>query len=121
MKITIIGGSAFGTPCLIKFLDREKGPGRMEIVLASRSRRKLDAVTSASKLLVSGEIAIRAQEIGNNTWEQVLDGSDCVLIRSGSVVTMAGYLTRRSRISMAYAAMKDLAWADCQQAGEPGQ
>ncbi len=87
MKITIIGGSAFSTPCLIKFLDREKGPGRMEIVLASRSRRKLEAVTSASKLLVSGEIAIRAQEIGNNTWEQVLDGSDCVLIQ----IRVGGY------------------------------
>jgi 6-phospho-beta-glucosidase len=86
VKITIIGGSAFSTPCLIKFLDQENSPG-MEVVLASRSRRKLDAVTVASKLLVAGDIAIRAQEIRDNTWEQILDGSDCVLIQ----IRVGGY------------------------------
>ncbi len=87
MKITIIGGSAFSTPCLLKFLDQEKGPGRMEVVLASRSRRKLGAVTRASELVVSKDIAIRAQEIRNNTWEQILDGTDCVLIQ----IRVGGY------------------------------
>ena len=87
MKIAIIGGSGFSTPCLIKFLDQEKGPGKMEVVLASRSRRKLDAVTRASKILVSGDMAIRAQEIRDNSWEQILDGSDCVLIQ----IRVGGY------------------------------
>jgi 6-phospho-beta-glucosidase len=59
----------------------------MEVVLASRSRRKLDAVTSASKLLVSGNITIRAQEIGDNSWERILDGSDCILIQ----IRVGGY------------------------------
>jgi 6-phospho-beta-glucosidase len=87
VKITIIGGSAFSTPCLIKFLDQEKSPRRMEVVLASRSRRKLDAVTIASNLLVSGDIAIRAEEVRDNAWEQILDGSDCVLIQ----IRVGGY------------------------------
>lgn len=87
MKITIIGGSAFSTPGLLRFLDQEKGLGRMEVVLASRSQRKLDAVTRASELIVSKGIAIRAQEITNNTWEQILDGTDCVLIQ----IRVGGY------------------------------
>jgi alpha-galactosidase/6-phospho-beta-glucosidase family protein len=87
MKIAIIGGSAFSTPGLIKFLDREKGSGRLDVVLASRCRRKLDAVTRASKLLVSGEVAIKSQEIEDNTWEQILDGADCVLIQ----IRVGGY------------------------------
>lgn len=81
MKITIIGGSAFSTPGLLRFLDQEKGLGRMECVLASRSRRKLHAVARASELLASNGIAISAQEIRNDNWKQILDGTDCVLIQ----------------------------------------
>jgi 6-phospho-beta-glucosidase len=87
MKIAIIGGGSFSTPSLIKFLDREQGLSRMEVVLAGRSRRKLDAVARASKLLVSGNIAIRAQEIGSYSWEQVLEGCDCILIQ----IRVGGY------------------------------
>jgi 6-phospho-beta-glucosidase len=81
VKITIIGGSAFSTPGLLTFLDQEEGLGRIEVVLASRSRRKLDAVARASELVASKRIAIGAQEIKNDTWEPILDGTDCVLIQ----------------------------------------
>ena len=87
MKITIIGGSSFSTPRLLRFLDQNKGPGRMDVVLASRSRRKLDAVTRASELVASKGIAIKAQEIRHDTWEQILEGTDCVLIQ----IRVGGY------------------------------
>jgi 6-phospho-beta-glucosidase len=87
MKIAIIGGGSFSTPSLIKFLGQEQGMSRTDVVLAGRSRNKLDAVSRASKLLVSGNIAIRAQEIGTNAWEQILDGCDCVLIQ----IRVGGY------------------------------
>jgi len=53
----------------------------MEVVLASRSRRKLDAVTRASKLIAPKSIAIRAEVIADDAWQQILDGADCVLIQ----------------------------------------
>jgi 6-phospho-beta-glucosidase len=87
VKITIIGGSAFSIPGLLRFLDQQESRGRMEVVLASRSRRKLDAVTRASELVASKGIAIRAQEIRNDTWEQILDGTACILIQ----IRVGGY------------------------------
>jgi 6-phospho-beta-glucosidase len=90
MRITIVGGSAFSTPGLLRFLDQEKGLDRMEVMLASRSRRKLDAVTRASELLVSKDVNIRAQQIKDNTWEQILANTDCVLIQ----IRVGGYESR---------------------------
>jgi 6-phospho-beta-glucosidase len=81
VKISIIGGSSFSTPCLLRFLDQANDGSRMEVVLASRSRKKLDAVTRATRLLTPKGISIRAQEIADNTWHQILDGADCVLIQ----------------------------------------
>lgn len=81
MKISIIGGSSFSTPCLLSFLDQANDGRKMEVVLASRSRRKLDAVTRATRLLTAQGISIRTQQIADNTWHQILDGADCVLIQ----------------------------------------
>jgi 6-phospho-beta-glucosidase len=81
VKISIIGGSSFSTPGLLRSLDQANDTTEMEVVLASRSRRKLDAVTRASKLVAPKGIAIRAQEITDSAWQQILDGADCVLIQ----------------------------------------
>jgi 6-phospho-beta-glucosidase len=91
VKIAIIGGSAFSTPSLINFLKQEKFPGRLDVVLASRSQRKLDAVTNAAKLLATSNIVIKGIEIRSDTWERVLVGADCILIQ----IRVGGYEGRR--------------------------
>lgn len=81
MKISIIGGSSFSTPCLLTYLDQAHGENGMEVVLAGRSRKKLDAVTRATRLLTRNGISICAREIADDSWYEILDGADCVLIQ----------------------------------------
>jgi 6-phospho-beta-glucosidase len=87
MKIVIIGGSAFSTPELIRFLNSNKGSGRMQVVLSSHSMRRLKAVKRASVLAGAGDVQIEAEGIRQNTWPRVLEGTDCVLIQ----IRVGGY------------------------------
>jgi 6-phospho-beta-glucosidase len=91
MKLAVIGGSAFSTPGLIRFLINNKGSGRMEVVLSSRSMKRLEAVKRASILAGSGDIHIDVEEIRQTRWPHILDGADCVLIQ----VRVGGYEGRR--------------------------
>jgi len=82
VRIVIIGGSSFSTPNLITFLDSKKAPGTaLEVVLASRSREKLEAVTRAARYLVRGDLEIRAEPIGTDCWPQILGDADTVIIQ----------------------------------------
>jgi 6-phospho-beta-glucosidase len=81
MKVAIIGGSSFSTPSLLKFLDSNRTPKKMEVVLASRSCERLEAISRASHLLVRGELETRTELIETNNWEKILDGADCVVIQ----------------------------------------
>jgi 6-phospho-beta-glucosidase len=81
MKVTIVGGSSFSTPALLRFLDQQKERDGIEIMLAGRSRKKLDAVKRASERIVSEDLRISARQITGDTWEQILGGADCVLIQ----------------------------------------
>jgi len=87
MKVAVIGGSAFSTPGLILFLNSNKGSGRMEVVLSSRSMRRLEAVKRASMLARTGDIQIEVEDIRQETWPRILDGADCVLIQ----IRVGGY------------------------------
>lgn len=87
MKIAVIGGSAFSTPELIRFLDSNKGPERMDVVLSSRSMRRLEAVKRASMLAAPGDIQIEVEGIRQSAWQRVLEGTDCVLIQ----IRVGGY------------------------------
>jgi len=91
MKVAVIGGSAFSTPGLILFLNSNKGSGRMEVVLSSRSMRRLEAVKRASMLARTGDIQIEVEDIRQETWPRILDGADCVLIQ----IRVGGYEGRR--------------------------
>jgi len=90
MKIVIIGGSAFSTPELIRFLNSNKESGRMEVVLSSRSMRRLEAVKRAAMLAGPGDIQIEVEDIRQNTWPRILEGTDCVLIQ----IRVGGYDAR---------------------------
>jgi 6-phospho-beta-glucosidase len=79
--MVIIGGSAFSTPNLLKFLDSRKAPEKMEVVLASRSQERLEAVSRASRLLVRGDLEIRTELTEINNWQKILDGADNVVIQ----------------------------------------
>ena len=81
MRIVIIGGSSFSVPSLLKFLDSTKAPGKMEVVLASRSHERLAAVSRASHLLIRGDLEVRTELIGVNNWAKILDGADSVVIQ----------------------------------------
>jgi len=81
MRIAIIGGSSFSTPSLLKFLDSKRTPGKMEVILASRSCERLTAVGIASHLLVRGGLEIRTEPTETNNWEKILDGADSVVIQ----------------------------------------
>jgi 6-phospho-beta-glucosidase len=81
MRIVIIGGSSFSTPSLLTFLDSTKAPGPMEVVLASRSRERLGAVSRASRMLVRGDLEIRTELIETNDWRKILCGADSVIIQ----------------------------------------
>jgi len=81
MRIAIIGGSSFSTPSLLKFLDSKRTPGKMEVVLASRSHERLAAVSRASHLLVRGDLEIRTEPTETNNWQKILDGADSVVIQ----------------------------------------
>jgi 6-phospho-beta-glucosidase len=81
MRIAIIGGSSFSTPSLLKFLDSNKAPGKMEVVLASRSYERLEAVRRASHLLVRGNLEIRTELTEVNNWPKILDGADSIIIQ----------------------------------------
>lgn len=80
MKIAIIGGSAFSTPHLIRFLDDNR-PGKMEVVLASRSMERLRAVKRASDLMGSGNVQVSVEQVGGKTWRPILEGANCVLVQ----------------------------------------
>jgi 6-phospho-beta-glucosidase len=86
MRIAIIGGSAFSTPNLLRALAGNQGPHRTDIVLASRSASRLDAVQRASRQVSDG-LDINTEVITENTWPQILEGADCVLIQ----IRVGGY------------------------------
>jgi 6-phospho-beta-glucosidase len=90
MKIAVIGGSAFSTPGLVCFLGGHKPPTPIEVVLAGRSFKNLQAVRRASILSGSGDVQIRCEQVGPAAWHQILDGADCVLIQ----VRVGGYAGR---------------------------
>ena len=121
MKIVVIGGSAFSTPELIRFLDSNKGSGRMDVVLTSRSLRRLEAVKRASMLTGPGDIQIELEVIRQDTWRRILKGADCVLIQIRVGGYEAGASTRVSPINMACVGMRDLALEVCRPDGGPGQ
>jgi 6-phospho-beta-glucosidase len=81
MRVVIIGGSSFSTPSLLKFLDSKKAPGEIEVVLASRSVERLEAVSRACHLLIRGELKIRTKVTQTNNWRGTLVGADTVLIQ----------------------------------------
>ncbi len=81
MKIVIIGGSAFSTPHLIRFLCGNKPAARIEVVLAGRSSDRLEAVKRASALMGSGDVKVTIEQVHGNTWGRILDRADCVLIQ----------------------------------------
>jgi len=81
MRIVIIGGSAFSTPNLLTFLDSKKSSGKMEVVLAGRSRERIEAVSRASHLLIRRQLEIRTELAQANNWRKILDGTDIVLIQ----------------------------------------
>jgi 6-phospho-beta-glucosidase len=81
MKVAIIGGSSFSTPSLLRFLDQREDRDGIEVTLAGRSQQKLDAVTRAAELIVSENLQFRAREITGDTWGQILEGADCVLVQ----------------------------------------
>ena len=81
MRIVIIGGSSFSTPSLLKFLDSKKVPGKMEVVLASRSHERLAAVGRASRLLIQGDLEISTELTGINNWAKIFNGADSVVIQ----------------------------------------
>jgi 6-phospho-beta-glucosidase len=81
MKIAIIGGSAFSTPHLIRFLDSNKRSGPMEVVLAGRSLHRLEAVKRASSLVASEGVQVSIEQIHRDTWRRILEDADCVLIQ----------------------------------------
>jgi len=81
MRIAIIGGSSFSTPSLLKFLDSKRTPGKMELVLASRSQERLAAVSRASRLLIRGDLKIRTEPTETDNWHKILDGADSVVIQ----------------------------------------
>jgi 6-phospho-beta-glucosidase len=80
MRIAIIGGSSFSTPSLLRFIGSTNAPGHMEVVLAGRSREKLDAVSRASHLLVHCDLEITT-ELTDTRWPQILGGADSVIIQ----------------------------------------
>jgi 6-phospho-beta-glucosidase len=81
MRIAIIGGSSFSTPSLLKFLDSKGSSKAIEVVLASRSRERLAAVSNASRLLIRGDLQIRTETIETNNWHRILEGADSVVIQ----------------------------------------
>jgi 6-phospho-beta-glucosidase len=91
MKVAVIGGSAFSTPGLMLFLNSNKESGRMEVLLSSRSMRRLEAVKRASMLARTGDIQIEVENIRQETWPRILEGADCVLIQ----IRVGGYEGRR--------------------------
>lgn len=83
MKVVIIGGSAFSTPSLLALLHSTKRPRpnpSMQIVLASRSTRKLQAVSRAGRVLTGEDLQISTQCMQAN-WGRTLHGADAVLIQ----------------------------------------
>jgi 6-phospho-beta-glucosidase len=91
MKVAVIGGSAFSTPALIGFLNSNKGSARMEVVLSSRSMKRLEAVKRASMLAEPGGVQVEVEGIRQNSWSRVLENADCVLIQ----IRVGGYEGRR--------------------------
>ncbi len=87
MKLVVIGGSAFSTPELIRFLNSNERSGRMQVVLASRSMAKLQAVERASMLAGSGAVQLQIEAICQDSWRRVLPGAHCVLIQ----IRVGGY------------------------------
>jgi len=82
VRIVIIGGGSFSTPKLLTFLDSQKTPGTaLEVVLASRSRQRLEAVTRASRHLVRGDLEMRAEPISTDRWPQILGGANIVIVQ----------------------------------------
>jgi len=81
MRIVIIGGSSFSTPKLLKFLDSEKPPRKMEIVLAGKTPERIKAVSRASRLLIGGQIDVRTELIHSDNWGKILDSADAVVIQ----------------------------------------
>jgi len=90
MKIAVIGGSAFSIPELLRFLSGNKGSGQIEVVLASRSIKKLEAAKRASMLAGHGDIEVEVESIQRSSWTRVLEGTDCVLIQ----IRVGGYVGR---------------------------
>lgn len=81
MKIVVIGGSSFSTPHLLTFLHSNNGQKQMHVLLAGRSRQRLEAVERASRMLCAGNPHIRTEVIENRCWQQILEGADCVIIQ----------------------------------------
>lgn len=81
MRIVVIGGSSFSTPTLLKFLDSKRDLARMEVVLAGRSRERVEAVCKASRLLIRGELEIRTELAQTSNWRKILDGADSVVVQ----------------------------------------
>jgi 6-phospho-beta-glucosidase len=78
MRIVIIGGSAFSTPNLLRFLHEKSFAANGEVVLVGRSRDKLEGVARACRL-VAGRFAIRTEPM--DEWARILSGADTVLIQ----------------------------------------
>lgn len=81
MKIVVIGGSSFSTPNLLTFLHSNNGQKQMHVLLAGRSRRRLEAVERASRVLCAGNLQINTEVIEKRNWQQILEGADCVIIQ----------------------------------------
>jgi 6-phospho-beta-glucosidase len=81
MRIVIIGGSSFSTPNLIKYLDSTENARSMSIVLAGRSRSRIEAVERACKVRVRSGLEIRTELLGAGNWKITLAGADVVLVQ----------------------------------------
>ncbi len=80
MVVTILGGSAFSTPCLVDWLARQKPAADLTLRLAGRTAPHLSAVARASTLLAAGS-SIEIKTFEEARWDEALVGADVVLIQ----------------------------------------
>lgn len=83
MKVTIIGGSAFSTPALFRYLAVQPGANRLSVVLVGRSRQRTQAVERAVRFVCGTCCNIRVASSGMATEQMAsaIRGTDIVLIQ----------------------------------------
>lgn len=82
MNVVILGGSAFSTPVLFRYLNSQPGVDGLSVTLLGRSPKRIESVQRAARLLSdSSLVSISASALSAQALSKALPSADLVLIQ----------------------------------------